>query len=235
MSRPAFGLLLTAAAALAGVIMLEIAGRSGNDDAVISNSPRLPAPAPRSAAAPAARQAASWAEAALARPLFSPTRRPAPRAETPVPAAQAGLPRVAGILVSPGGRSVIFAAAAGGKPVVAREGGQVGAYQVQRIEAGRVTVVGPDGPRVLVASFDASAPVRPPPGAFSGAFPGAPPGMPPGMPPAVLPGVPPVALGPLPGAPASTSLGTFPGVNLNGLVGLPGVPLPPAPPAGPRP
>ena len=214
MSRPVLGLMLTVAVALAGVIALEIGGGSGNDDAVIQTPARLPAPASRPSAARAAGQAASWAEAALARPLFSPTRRVAPRASAPAAATPAGLPRVAGILVSPGGKSVIFAADAGGKPVVAREGGQVGAYQVQSIEAGRVTVVGPEGPRVLVASFDASAPARPP-----GAPPGAPQGAPGGLPNAF-----PVGPGAFPAV--------APGLSLNGLVGLPGVlPAPAADPA----
>ena len=156
-------------------------------------------------------QAASWAEAALARPLFSPTRRTAPRAEAPAAATPAGLPRVAGILVSTGGRSVIFAAESGGKPVVAREGGRVGAYQVQSIEAGRVTVVGPEGPRVLVASFDASAPARPAPGAPLGATLGASPGASPGIP-AMLNGLP-----GLPGAPSAPAQAPDPAPSYPGL------------------
>ena len=172
MSRPVLALLLGAAAALAGIIALEITGRSGDDDAVIPAPLRQPAPAPPPAAARPADQAASWAGVALARPLFSPARRPAARTEASVAATPARLPRVAGILISPGSKSVIFAGGAGGKPVVAREGGQVGAYQVQSIEVGRVTVVGPEGVRVLSASFDAATPARSPPVADQGGLAG---------------------------------------------------------------
>ena len=89
---------------------------------------------------------------------------------------------MAGILISPGDKSVIFAGGAGGKPVVAREGGRVGAYQVQSIEVGRVTVVGPEGVRVLSASFDAATPARPPPAADKGGLAGLLGGLP-GLPP----------------------------------------------------
>lgn len=210
MSRPAFALLLGVAAALSGIIALEITDRSGDDDAVIPTPLRQPAPALRPAAARPADQAASWADAALARPLFNQTRRVAPRPETPTAAAPAGLPRIAGILVSPGGKSVIFAAGANGRPVVAAEGGRVGAYQVQSIEVGRVVVVGPEGPRVLSASFDAASPARPPPGAGPGANPGA------------L-----GALGVLGAAPGGT------GGGLSGLLGVPGLPQAPGQPGGP--
>lgn len=125
-------------------------------------TPAQPAPALRTDAARPADQAATWAQTALARPLFSPTRRPAAAA---APGAPAGLPRVTAILVSPSGKSVIFAAGDGGKPVVAGEGSRVGAYQVQSIEVGRVTVLGPGGPQVLGPSFDDSPRARPPGGA----------------------------------------------------------------------
>lgn len=190
MSRPVLTLLLGAAAALAGIIALEITDRSGDDDAVVPAPLRQPAPAPQPAAARPADQAASWAGVALARPLFSPTRRPAAQAEAPVAATPARLPRVAGILISPGDKSVIFAGGAGGKPVVAREGGRVGAYQVQSIEVGRVTVVGPEGVRVLSASFDAAAPARSPAAADQGGLAGLLGGLPGGRP-GGLPALPP--------------------------------------------
>jgi len=88
----------------------------------------------------------------LARPLFAPTRRPA----AGVAAALEGLPRVTGILVDGGRRSVIFATADGGKPVVVAEGGEVAGFRVQTIESGQVTVLGTEGLRVLRPSFDPS-------------------------------------------------------------------------------
>ena len=91
-------------------------------------------------------------QAILSRPLFAPNRR------APVGIAaggvSTGLPRLAGIMISNSGRSVIFAAADGGKPNVVAEGAEVSGFRVQSIENGQVTVVGPDGSRVLRPSFD---------------------------------------------------------------------------------
>jgi hypothetical protein len=72
-------------------------------------------------------------------------------------AGPAGLPRLAGVIVGPEGKTVIFAAAGGGAPILAHEGGQVGAYQVQSIGAGEVTVRGPEGVRVLRPAFVSAA------------------------------------------------------------------------------
>jgi len=69
------------------------------------------------------------------------------------------LPRLSGVLLSGGNRSVIFAAPDGGRPTVVAEGGQVAGYTVQSIEPGRVTLAGPDGTRVLRPSFDPRAPI----------------------------------------------------------------------------
>ena len=88
----------------------------------------------------------------LARPLFAPNRRPAAGGG----AAPSGLPRITGILVDGGRRTVIFAAAEGGRPIVVGEGGEVAGFRVQSIESGQVTVLGSDGARVLRPSFDPS-------------------------------------------------------------------------------
>jgi hypothetical protein len=71
---------------------------------------------------------------------------------------------------------------------VGGEGGRVGGYTVQSIEAGKVTLAGPGGPQVLRPAFDARAPgAAPPLGAG-----------PPGVP-AALPGAakPPAAFSPV--------------------------------------
>ena len=72
-----------------------------------------------------------------------------------------------------GSRSAIFAAAGTGRPAVVGEGGRVGGYTVQAIEAGQVTLAGPGGSQVLRPAFDARAPgAAPPPSA--GLLPGVP-------------------------------------------------------------
>ena len=100
----------------------------------------------------------SWVETILARPLFSRDRRPAA-----APAASAAtpdnLPRLTGVAVSPAGRHAIFAAATGGKPLVASVGDHVAGYVVQAIEPGAVTILGPGGPRVLQPGFAGPAPL----------------------------------------------------------------------------
>ena len=123
----------------------------------------LPAVPARHSATPGPDQAARWAATILARPLFSPGRRPPAAAAAPG-AAPPALPRVAGIMVTPAGRRAIFAEK-GTKPLVLGEGGQVSGFTVQSIQAGQVTVRGPEGVRVLSPAFDSEppAPASPPP------------------------------------------------------------------------
>ena len=138
-------------------------------------------PAPPAAAAA---QTTAWAATTLARPLFRPDRRPAvPGASSPA-AAEEPLPRLTGIMVTAEGRSAIFAGKP--QPVVLREGGRLGTFTVHTIEAGLVTLRGPDGQRELRPSFDGTQaaqtlPVSLPP--LPGAVPpptGSPPGLPDG-------------------------------------------------------
>lgn len=177
MIRPLLAGLLGLAVVLAGTIALELKGVVADDNAMIPTNSRLPAaraePAAASAVTPApiergvdGRQA--MVDGALARPLFAATRRPAATAliAAPAAAAPANLPRLAGVLVNGGSRRAIFAGAGGGKPIVAQEGSQVGAYTVQAIEAGQVTLIGPGGVQVVRPSFDTRAPgqaAAPPP------------------------------------------------------------------------
>jgi hypothetical protein len=98
-----------------------------------------------------------WVQKALARPLFAPGRRPpAPPEQRRTAAAAFVLPRLTGVMVGPTDRTAIFAGAAGGKPLVTREGSRIGDDMIDMIEPGRVTVTGPEGSRVLLPSFDAA-------------------------------------------------------------------------------
>ena len=103
---------------------------------------------------------AAAAAIVLARPLFAPTRRPAEDAPGAI-AAPASLPRLSGVMLSSADRSAIFVAAEGGRPIVAQEGAQVGAYRVQSIAAGRVVLMGPDGAHMLRPGFAPRGSVTP--------------------------------------------------------------------------
>ncbi len=103
-----------------------------------------------------------WADRILERPLFSRDRRPAARS-TPTASSGTGpvpLPRLSGVIVSGSGRSAIFAGAAGGHVTVIGEGAKIGRYTVDRIEAGRVTVAGPEGKQVLRLHAPKGAPAK---------------------------------------------------------------------------
>ena len=96
-----------------------------------------------------------WVATILARPLFAPLRRP------PASAAAKGngpmkLGRLTGVLIAHSEKRAIFAPETG-KPLVAEEGARIGAYQVRSIEPGQVTVLGPEGLRVLEPIYDPKA------------------------------------------------------------------------------
>jgi hypothetical protein len=101
----------------------------------------------------------------LARPLFSPDRRPvavaaAAASGNPMPQ---GLPRLAGVIVGPFGPSAIFAVE-GGKPTVVKESGRIDIWDVRVVNVGTVRINGPGGARTLHPSFELApdAPAAPP-------------------------------------------------------------------------
>jgi len=211
------------ATALVVVLALEYHGAHSEDATLPPASrrpadiqPRTPAghsdPGPPNSGLPDPTQAR--VDAILARPLFQPNRRPP--ASGSVASGPASLPRLSGVMVSGGGRSVIFAAGADGKPVVLAEGGRIGAYVVQSIGAGEAVVLGPEGPRTLRPSFGPSIG-----GATSPDAPGSPLGGPAGRP-SILD----LLRGGAPGA------GGVPGLTAP----MPPAPMPPGPiPPGPGP
>lgn len=192
MSRPAFAAFGLAAALLAWIVAAEV--RSIEGDAAVNDAAAAAVarwrPAPEAPAPAAPDRTGEWAATALARPLFAQDRRPVAEARS---AAAAGgpagreLPRLAGVLVGPGGSAAIFATAGDNtKPQVLRIGDHVGAYEVKAIVTGEVTLAGPDGDRTLRPSFDprpaggGGAPrpvaVAPPTGFVPAAVAGTPPG-----------------------------------------------------------
>lgn len=163
--RPGFPLLpALVAAALSVMILLELRGRPREGEATTPfPAASLPPTAPSRPAGSDPGQAAQRVATSLARPLFSPSRRPPAASPAMLGAAAPSLPRVAGVVITASGRRAIFATKNGAKPLVVGEGGQVGAFTVQSIRAGQVTVLGPEGERVLKPAFDPDppAPVRP--------------------------------------------------------------------------
>lgn len=169
MTRWGVLLLVLLATGLTGAITLALQPDSLDDDAMVARTPRPPeiVAGPKNGPELGADRRRAWAETVLARPLFSPDRRPASVAATGAGDAPASLPRLAGILMDGPRRSVIFAAPDGSRPTVVAEGGDLGGFHVQTVEAGQVTVVGPDGTHVLRPSFDPrpATPAAPPPAA----------------------------------------------------------------------
>ena len=188
--------LLALGAALAATIALELTRGTADDGGMIAPAPRpaLATPPSRAAAPPSEEDRQGLVDGILARPLFATARRPADAPAAGPASAPASLPRLAGVLVHGGSRSAIFAATGNGRPAVVGEGGRVGGYTVQSIEAGQVTISGPSGAQVLRPMFDARAPG------------------------AGLPGVP----APLPGA-AKPPVAFSPVDVLQSLRGLPGL------------
>jgi hypothetical protein len=154
--------LATIAVALIGTIGFELDAGVGEGNAKTAafakpHNPTLP----QQASDPQDR-GQEWVATILARPLFSRDRRPLTTPGQNATAAATGMPRLTGILVSPFGRTAIFAAADGGKPIVVSEGSHIGRYVVQSIDVGQVTMIGPEGERMLRPAFDnATAPTPP--------------------------------------------------------------------------
>ena len=146
------GLLI---AVLAGTLFAEYRSAYQENEAVSPGSSRQ---VPAASAGTPARQAGpirEWVDTILARPLFSPARRPPPGSDSAASGPRE-LARLTGVLVSRSEKRAIFASE-GGKPIVAEEGTRIGAYVVQTIEPGQVTVIGPEGQRTLQPAYDPKA------------------------------------------------------------------------------
>lgn len=128
---------------------------------------------------------ADWADTVLGRPLFTVGRRPPKSSGGGHLVANTGLPRLAGIMITPAGKWAIFAPD-GGKPLVLAQGGALEDATVRTIKRDRVVVNGPKGEQVLWPTYDhnlsrltTTQPMFPQPG-FNGGTPV--PGFGPGFP-----------------------------------------------------
>ena len=150
-----------ALAALAFLLAATILGeyRDARHRQAVSDITTLPLPAPEAPVrgpAPAAGVSAAalegWSRTILERPLFSPSRRPGRAA-----VASTAVPRLAGIIIGPGGGRAIFASADGSRAIVAGAGARVGPYLIGLVGPAGVAVTGPTGPELLHPVYDRNA------------------------------------------------------------------------------
>jgi hypothetical protein len=143
------GALVGALAAVAGIALL------GDPEPGVATS-RAPGAIAATTTAAASRhititveQRIEWSGRALARPLFVATRRPPPAvAERPDP-----LPRLAGIVIWPGGKLAVFQGEKDARPRWLDEGASVGRWTVSAIAAGSVTMSNGSARIVLHPAF----------------------------------------------------------------------------------
>jgi len=114
-----------------------------------------PRPASASASDAEPKDTDDWAETVLRRPLFTVGRKPPKSSGGGHLVANTGLPRLAGIMITPSGKRAIFAPD-GGKPLVLGEGGALDDATVRTIKFDRVVVTGPKGEQVLWPTYDHS-------------------------------------------------------------------------------
>lgn len=151
MSIGSFAIIGVVAAGLSATLALQLHVRPAREPPF---HPGHPLHTTLSAPAAVRGRTGQWVATLLARPLFSPSRRPA---ISPAPASgPAALPRLSGILVSHDRKIAIFAG--GDKLIVLREGGQLANYSVQSIEPDRVTLHGGKGEQVVLPSFEPDEP-----------------------------------------------------------------------------
>ena len=154
-------LLLVAGCLLFGAIILIELKPSGAGDAVIPEVTAQP-----EAAAVQRQQSPRLDElvaTAVARPLFSSTRRPPQSA----PAGGAGDSdladrRLTGIVTTPGHRLAIFAVT-GDKPLMVAEGDEVSGWHVDSITPREVSLTGPSGTKILLPKLDPNLAAAPAP------------------------------------------------------------------------
>jgi len=156
-ARPAFLGLASLATVLATMIVLELdhATPPAGSEGGIVPSRQTAKVAPHAAAQDHSDRTDTWLATSLARPLFSPDRRPTDVGPDAGTGPTLGLPRLTGVVIGPFGRRAIFAASNGGRPTVLAVGKTLGDYTVEKIEPGGVTVSGPQGRHQVSLAADA--------------------------------------------------------------------------------
>jgi hypothetical protein len=148
---------------------------------------------------------------ALARPLFSSTRRPPQTAATDNTSSDLADMRLTGIVTEPDHRVAIFAVN-GAKPLRVSEGEAVSGWRIESITPHEVSLSGPGGTKTLEPKLDPNLVQQPPP-----------------QPPAANPAGRPPAQPPAANTAARPPAQPAPGINLPQRPGVPpGLPAPPA-------
>lgn len=148
-------LMLLLCGALVVVIAAEISpGQRAAGEFGPGAATRTPGGSARGGSRPAEPALVRWVADILERPLFAPDRRPDPGA--PSAAAAIGVPRLTGIIMTPGSATAIFRQAEDAKPLVARSGDSVGGWVVSTIAANAVSLHKLDARITLTPEFDAS-------------------------------------------------------------------------------
>ena len=156
-------LLLLGCALFGGLLFLELSGPEAIEAEPIAAAPR-PVLAPPPLRPPGENVQALMAST-LARPLFSPTRRPSGRSDDTGTGAGLGDSRLTGIVTLPQHHIAIFAVP-GAKPLVVSEGDTISGWRVDTISPEEVSLTGPEGSKTLKPKSDpamavAAAPARP--------------------------------------------------------------------------
>ena len=161
--RLAISILLSLSILFAAVIFFEVEGNPAEKTAIAAAHPRPAAPATR----PQRKgRRESFVRAILARPLFSPSRRPdvSAGAGTKEGSALADA-RLTGIVTRQGLRLAIFAVK-GKRPLALTEGDSVSGWRIEKITPGAVALRGAGGMRMLAPKSDRVLARPPLPAAF---------------------------------------------------------------------
>ena len=152
-------LLLVGGCLLFGAILIMELAPAGAEDAVVAQAARS------NSASPTTRRQNPRPDelvaTALARPLFSSTRRPPQDAPSGAADSDLSDARLTGIVTTPGRRIAIFAVS-GDKPLKVAEGDAVSGWRIESITPREVSLSGPSGTKSLQPKLDPS--LAPPPG-----------------------------------------------------------------------
>ena len=152
-------LLLVGGCLLFGAILIMELAPAGAEDAVVAQAARS------NAASPTTRRQNPRPDelvaTALARPLFSSTRRPPQDAPSGAADSDLSDARLTGIVTTPGRRIAIFAVS-GDKPLKVAEGDAVSGWRIESITPREVSLSGSSGTKSLQPKLDPS--LAPPPG-----------------------------------------------------------------------